>query len=370
MDVERDVCVAGLSSYLPGKGVKFSSIDSVLGKLDSLSAPVATWMKKEQQATARRQGDILYYYALDPATGEQNETALSMCTRAAKGAIDEAGLDASDIELVIFAGNLLEQSPVSMSSLIQDELDIACCAEYSILSGDTALHKATQLATQLIRSRKYGNALIVTAQLISPFLKADFLNQAVAENRDLVLRWRLCDGAGAMVLTGTGISDQPCKALVKDSYVASVGLGLGPDLFGGTSMTDAISGEAKVYGRHHINANLDVIERLAPRLARQALGNLVSETDIDLDRVKCLMSRAFSQELSEKVISSITEESRMASADVKAAPAGIAHTGPVAALLAIESYLSSSSRSKGDLAIDLACEYTKWMHGGIILECI
>ena len=84
-----------------------------------------------------------------------------------------------------------------------------------------------QADTDLIANGRYNNALIMSAQLSSSFLRSEYYNQKIIEKTQILLRWFLCDGAGALVLSADK-NRVKNRAKVVDTYIESVGLGLGP----------------------------------------------------------------------------------------------------------------------------------------------
>ena len=113
-----------------------------------------------------------------------------------------AGVAPSEIDLIVYGGITFEMfCPSHLRAHSGSTSDSEPPAEYSIHSNCTSTYKALQLATDQLAMGRYNTALIASAQLSSPFLRAEFYNQEIIEKSQILLRWFLSDGAGALVLT-------------------------------------------------------------------------------------------------------------------------------------------------------------------------
>jgi 3-oxoacyl-[acyl-carrier-protein] synthase III len=104
---------------------------------------------------------------------------------------------------------------------IQEALGIASCAELSVHANCTSAYKALFLAHELIASGRYRNALVVSANVASSELRSEYYNQPLADRESVFLRWFLCDGAGAAVLSAD--ADRSTGYEVEQTYIESVG---------------------------------------------------------------------------------------------------------------------------------------------------
>ena len=93
------------------------------------------------------------HYALDPETREFTETNISMAVKSSNKALEMAGMDASEIDLIVYAGIFYDYMCPPSSVLVQEELGIPYCAEMSIHSNCTSIYKALQVASDHDRQR-------------------------------------------------------------------------------------------------------------------------------------------------------------------------------------------------------------------------
>lgn len=124
------------------------------------------------------------------------ETTCDLAEAAARRAIEAAGINASDIDLIIVATTTPDQVFPSTACLLQARLDIHGCPAFDIQAVCTGFVYAVGVADQFIRSGISKNALVVGAETMSRIV--DWTDRGTC-----VL---FGDGAGAVVLQA---SDEP-----------------------------------------------------------------------------------------------------------------------------------------------------------------
>ncbi len=119
-----------------------------------------------------------------------NETASSMAVEAAKKALDEAGLAAEDLDLIIIATVSPDNYYPSCACQVQDALGAQKAAAFDIGAGCSGFLYSLSTASQFIASGAYRNALVVGAEAFTRTLNWEDRNTCVLFG----------DGAGALVL--------------------------------------------------------------------------------------------------------------------------------------------------------------------------
>jgi 3-oxoacyl-[acyl-carrier-protein] synthase-3 len=109
---------------------------------------------------------------------------------AATRALAAAGLKGSDVELIVFGTCSHEDQVPNMASGIQARIGAQPAAAYDINTACTSFLYGLSTATALIRTGVVRNALVIGAELISPFMDWN--------NRDVAVLFG--DGAAAVVL--------------------------------------------------------------------------------------------------------------------------------------------------------------------------
>jgi 3-oxoacyl-[acyl-carrier-protein] synthase-3 len=169
--VTRRAVVKGLGSALPRRKVTN----------DELAATVDT----SDEWIVERTGIRSRYIASD------GETTGSLATEAARRALQNAGIDASDIGLIVLATATPDQTFPSTATKVQAALGISDCIAFDVHAVCTGFLYALSVADSMLRSGNASNALVIGAETFSRIL--DWEDRATC-----VL---FGDGAGALVLS-------------------------------------------------------------------------------------------------------------------------------------------------------------------------
>ncbi|MEO8724069.1 MAG: beta-ketoacyl-ACP synthase III [Sphingobium sp.] len=120
----------------------------------------------------------------------EGETTASLATTAARAALDAAGVDPSDIGLIILATATPDQTFPASATLVQAALGINDCVAFDVAAVCSGFLYAMTVADSMIRSGAADKALVIGAETFSRIL--DWEDRATC-----VL---FGDGAGAVVL--------------------------------------------------------------------------------------------------------------------------------------------------------------------------
>ena len=121
---------------------------------------------------------------------EEDQTTSDMCVEAAKKAIDDAGVDVSDIDLVITGTTSPDLIFPNVSTLIQHRLGIPACTAFSLEAACTGFIYALTLADKFIRLGDSKCALVIGAECITKLMDWNDRNTCVLFG----------DGAGAVIV--------------------------------------------------------------------------------------------------------------------------------------------------------------------------
>ena len=167
----RRSVVAGVGSALPARKVTN----------DELAAQVDT----SDEWIVERTGIRSRYIAAD------GETTGSLATDAARRALASAGIDASEINLIVLATATPDQTFPSTATKVQAALGINDCIAFDVHAVCTGFLYARSVADSMLRSGNADKALVIGAETFSRIL--DWEDRATC-----VL---FGDGAGALVLS-------------------------------------------------------------------------------------------------------------------------------------------------------------------------
>jgi 3-oxoacyl-[acyl-carrier-protein] synthase-3 len=120
----------------------------------------------------------------------EGETTASLATDAARRALEQAGVDAADIDLIVLATATPDQTFPSSATKVQAALGIDDCIAFDVHAVCTGFLYALSVADSMLRSGNAAKALVIGAETFSRIL--DWEDRATC-----VL---FGDGAGALVL--------------------------------------------------------------------------------------------------------------------------------------------------------------------------
>ena len=120
----------------------------------------------------------------------EDQTTSDMCVEAAKVAIEDAGVDFADIDLVITGTTSPDLIFPNVSTLIQHRLGIPACPAFSLEAACTGFIYALTLADKFIRLGDAKCALVIGAECITKLMDWNDRNTCVLFG----------DGAGAVIV--------------------------------------------------------------------------------------------------------------------------------------------------------------------------
>ena len=363
----RDVYLAGIGSYSPGEPIPFHKIEDVLGKITEAPPKLMNWIERMRPIMDGMLGVEYCHYAIDPETRKPTDDNITMSVKSAEKALAMAGLEPGDCDLLVYAGILMENVCPPTTTLIQEALGIPYCAEYDIHSNCTSIYKAIQLTADQISIGRYKNALIMTSQLSSPLLRAEYFNQRVMEKPQILLRWFLSDGAGALVLTSDpGVGQKRLR--VVDTYVESMGLGLGPDMYCRVGGHRCHPLETYEKGWHHLSQNFESVAKLGVELAKKAFDRMMDRFGMQWRDVKYVFMNVPTRHIYDQVVSLMRKDKDAPHVQFYSKLAERGYPGPCAIVHALDGFLQENTPQEGDLLASVVAESSKWIYAGFVLE--
>ena len=163
--------VSGTGSALPRRMVTNEELAATVDTSDE-------WIVERTGIRAR-------YIASD------GETTGTLATEAARRALEAAGVEASDIDLIVLATATPDQTFPSTATKVQAALGIADCIAFDVHAVCTGFLYALSVADSMLRSGNARRALVIGAETFSRILDWEDRGTCVLFG----------DGAGALVLT-------------------------------------------------------------------------------------------------------------------------------------------------------------------------
>lgn len=175
--------IIGVGKYIPERVVTNFDLEKMMDTSDA-------WIQERTGIVERRFADV----------ENKGETNSYMGAQAANQALDMAGLQASDIDFIIYATLSPDYFFPGAGCQMQVHLGIPGIGALDIRNQCTGFVYGVAIADQFIKSGMYKNILIVGSELQSYGLKL------TTEGRDLAVLFG--DGAGAAILTATEEKDK------------------------------------------------------------------------------------------------------------------------------------------------------------------
>ena len=168
--------IAGTGRYLPEKVLTNADLEKIVDTTDE-------WIRS-------RTGIERRHIAAD------DETTLDLCEKAARNAMEMAGIGPEDLDLIMIGTTTPDQVFPNMGCLLQARLGIGGCAAVGLEAACTGFIYALHFANLSIRAGVTKRALVIGAETLSRFI--DWSDRGTC-----VL---FADGAGAVILEA---SDEP-----------------------------------------------------------------------------------------------------------------------------------------------------------------
>jgi len=181
MQTPRYSRILGTGSYLPPRRVSNEDLAAQLAR-DGIETSDA-WIIERTGIRARHFAD-------------DGVAASDLALPAAQAALQAAGMDASEIDLIIVATSTPDMVFPSTAAILQAKLGIAGCPAFDVQAVCSGFVYALTVADSMIKSGAASKALVIGAEVFSRIL--DFKDRTTC-----VL---FGDGAGAVVL---GVSETP-----------------------------------------------------------------------------------------------------------------------------------------------------------------
>ena len=114
------VRIAGTGSFLPGPPVPGDRVEAVLGPLDKAPPKIRSFVENLGQKMLERGGVRTRHFAVDPETGDMTYNFSSLAEKAARNALQMAGMEPQQIDLIIISCPSYDQSTPPTSALLQE----------------------------------------------------------------------------------------------------------------------------------------------------------------------------------------------------------------------------------------------------------
>jgi len=203
------------------------------------------------------------------------ETTATLATEAARNALDDAGLKADQLDLIICATVSPDMILPASACFVQKDLQATDVPAFDISAACSGFVYGLSIADQFIRTGTYGRILVVASDTLSRF--SDFTDRA-----SCVL---FGDGAGAVVLTANRRDETGVQ------YTVMHADGHGWDYIhvpGGGSRTPATAQTVKAK-LHYVKMRGRDVYRFAVEKMQWLLGDCMEKCGLTVDQVDLVL---------------------------------------------------------------------------------
>ena len=202
----------------------------------------------------------------------EGENTSDIATKAAKIALERAGVNPEDLDLIIVATISPDMFIPSVACLVQSNLNADKAACFDISVACSGFVYALEIANGLMQSMNYKNALIIGAEVLSKV--TDWTDRATC-----IL---FGDGAGAAVL-----KQSETKGIIK-SYLRADGK-KGSALTIGAADIDTPFSKEKILKDKFIKMNGREVFKFAVGAIDEAINEVIKDTNVSLEEVKYIV---------------------------------------------------------------------------------
>lgn len=167
---EYGAIIAGTGSYLPEKRLTNADLAAMVDTNDQ-------WIVQRTGISERR-------------IAAANESTASLATNAARRALDDAGLQAKDLDLILCATITPEMGFPSTACFVAASLGLTATPAFDLAAACSGFIYALETATAFVKSGRYENVMVIGAEVIS----------RITDYKDRGSCILFGDGAGAVIV--------------------------------------------------------------------------------------------------------------------------------------------------------------------------
>ncbi len=368
------VFIAGTGSYLPHAPIPNERIDDILGRVDDAPPRVQGFLKNVGPKMLEGSGIETRHFSIDPETHKLTHTVASLGEHAARRALDHAGRQATDVELLILAAPNYDRSTPPTSVLLQQRLGIQTCAEMEIHSNCSGVGKSVQVAYDALRLGRFKTALVVIPQLSSVYLRSSYFKQDQMNKTQAALRYILADGSGALLLQAAEPGFKgPLTREIIGTYIESIGGNMPPAMTAGGGVEDLVeprspSEESWALGRHHLDQDFAAVNRHAGPFLLEGTLRMLSHLGIDPHAVNHFVFSIPTMQLYEGNFPSFVDRLFVTPETMKFRARNTGYCGGASVLLHFDEMVRSGEIKTGQLVVLDSVESSKWMTAGFVIR--
>jgi len=263
----RSCSITGVGSYVPAKVLTNTDLEKMVDTSDE-------WITTRTGIKERR-------------LAAQNEFTSDLAAQAAGRALQQAGLTAQQLDLIVVATITPDMPFPSTACLVQDKIGAHRAAAFDVQAACSGFIYGLEIAQQFIMSRTYDTVLVIGAEKLSSIVDWEDRNTCVLFG----------DGAGAAVLQNRPNAHGLLTAVMgADGQKADL-------LFmpGGGSRCPA-SAESVASRLHFLRMEGKETFKNAVQAMQTAAEEALRRCEIDISRIKCIIPHQANRRIIDAVV--------------------------------------------------------------------
>jgi 3-oxoacyl-[acyl-carrier-protein] synthase-3 len=367
------VAVTGTGAFLPNAPVPNDRIDDTLGRLDQAPPRVQSFVETVGRRMLESGGIQTRHFAINPETHELTHTVAALGEQAARNALQAAGKQPADVDLLLLSSPSYDQTTPPTSTSLQERLGIERCAEMEIHSNCAGVGKCVQVAFDALRLGRYRTALIVYPQLSSVYLRGCYYNQPQMSKTQAMLRYILADGAGALFLEARGTNGSSLPGEILGAFVESVGGSRPPGMTAGGGVVDAVVGDSPTLavwerGSHHLDQDFAAVNRDAGPFLLNGVVRMVEDLRLDPRTIQHYIWSTPTLQLYNDNIDSFCDKLSATREQMRFRAAKTGYCGGASILIHFDEMVRSGELQRGQRVLLHSVESSKWMSAGFVVQ--
>jgi len=370
----KRVVIKGTGSYLPNDPIPNSRIDEVLGPLDQAPPRVQSFIASIGARMLGASGVEYRHFAIDLETGRLTHTVASLAEATCRKALEDAGKDASEIDLLVMASSNYDESTPPTSTLLQERLGIETCAEMEIHSNCSGVGKAMMVAYDALRLGHYRTALVVYPQISSVYLRRVYLNQPQMNKKQAALRYILADGGGAVVLEAVDApAGQSVPHEILGTFVESVGGKKPPAMTAGGGVSNLVDPDQQIpamwaAGLHHLDQDFAAVNRDAGRILFEGVVRMMERLKLAPKTVDHFVFSIPTKQLYDDNLGRFIDYFGITADQAKFQARETGYCGGASLLLHFDQMARRGEFKPGNVVVVHSVESSKWMTAGFVVR--
>lgn len=339
----KEVRIIGVGTFLPGEPVSNAKLEKVFSiRADWVDAMIGTNFR---------------HFVVDLDTKELRYRLVDLCERAARAALDRAGIPPGDVDVAVLSTATPDHLMPATVNVVIDRLGLNGIPAFQIQAGCSGAVQGFEVAWSLLNTGRYRNALVMAGDAIYKYFDygKDFKSMPASELINLAL---FGEGAGAVVL-----SADPAREGIRLEHVAvsCEGRDRQPgqilDWFGPAPGPGAADGGQAQGAKEDYKA----IEKQVPRMSKETLELLLEATGRRRDDITWFLPPQLAGHISRR----IAEHMELSEDRVLSCVSESANTGNATPYFQLE--MLADRMRPGDAAVAVAIESSKWIKTGMVL---